>query len=46
MLVVGMVFENIAKIFLISAGMGFCFGEFTEFENHFKYFNNPKWCLR
>ena len=44
--VVGMVLEDIAKFLLISTGMGFCLGEFIHFEDHFGFFNNPRWCSR
>ena len=38
--------ENIVEFHLISAGVGFSFGMFIQFENHFGSFNNPGWCLR
>ena len=40
-----MVLENIVEFLLISAGMGFSFGMFIQFENHFGSFNDPVWCL-
>ena len=42
---VEMVLENIVKFLLISAGLGFSFGMFIQFENHFGSFNEPGWCL-
>ena len=33
-----MVLEDIAKFPLISTGMGFCCGEFIQFEDHFRVF--------
>ena len=41
-----MVLENIVKFLLISAGVGFSFGIFIQFENHFRSFKDPGWCLR
>ena len=43
--VVGVVLENIVKFFLISAGVGFCFGMFIQFKNHFGSFSDPGWGL-
>ena len=43
--VVGVVLENIVKFLLISPGVGFSFGIFIQFENHFGSFNDPGWCL-
>ena len=37
--------EIIVKFLLISAGVGFSFGIFIQFENHFGNFNDPGWCL-
>ena len=39
-----MVLENIVKFFLISTGVGFSFGIFIQFENHFGSFNDPGVC--
>ena len=43
---VGMVLEDIVKFLLISNGMGFCFKEFIQFEDHFSFFNDPRVCMR
>ena len=43
--VIGVVLENIVKFLLISAGMGFSFEMFIQFETHFGSFNDPGWCL-
>ena len=43
--VVGIVLENIVEFLLIIAGVGFSFGMFIQFENHFESFNDPRWCL-
>ena len=43
--VVGMVLENIVKFLLVSAGVGFGFGMFHQFVNHFGNFNDPGWYL-
>ena len=40
-----MVLENIVKLPLISAGVGFSFGMFIQFKNHFGSFNDPGWRL-
>ena len=34
------------KFFNISAGMGFCFGEFIQLKDSFGFFKNPRWCFR
>ena len=39
--VAGVALENIVKFLLISAGVGFSFGMFIQFENHFGSFNDP-----
>ena len=43
--VIRVVLENIVKFLLISAGVGFSFGMFIQFENHFGSFNDPGWYL-
>ena len=40
-----MVLENIVEFLLISARVGFSFGMFIQFKNHFGSFNDPGWCL-
>ena len=42
---VGVVFLVIVEFILIRAGMGFCFGDLTKFQDHFKFFDNPGWCF-
>ena len=42
----GMVFYDIVKFFSLSTGMGFYFREFAHFEDCFRLFNNPRWCIR
>ena len=42
---VRVVLENIVKFLLISAGVGFSFGMFIQFKNHFGSFNDPGWRL-
>ena len=41
-----MVLEDIVKFLLISNGMGFCFREFIQFEDHSGFFYDPRWRLR
>ena len=30
--------------FLLSTGIGFCLQAFIQFEDHFRFFNDPRWC--
>ena len=39
-----MVYKDIVYFLLISTGMGFW--GVIYFEDHFRFFNNPRWCLR
>ena len=37
-----MVWKDIVKFLLIRTGMGFCFREFIQFEDHFGFFNDQR----